>query len=317
MAKFYKNKTLKFIVKAAVSLGFIAYVILKVNWLDVLYEIRSVSLFQVLLYMVVLVIGMVISSYKWKFLAAYKGFNYSLFEYFKYYLTGTFINNFMPSFVGGDAYKAYQMGRNDKRYTEAASTVMVDRITGLVGAMILALIFSLLNIRDVLHSTVLIVVNILVVISFFSDVLIAALRRSPFWKNIAMKILPVKIQFLIREIYSYGDKKGIIKKAVIMAMVYDIIGIALVNYILFWALNIHISFLDYMSAIFLTNIVASVPITINNIGIKEWSYISFFGALGISSAPVITIAILSRVLQMIVSFFALPAYLKRKQTIAD
>jgi uncharacterized protein (TIRG00374 family) len=310
---FFQNKKIKLAIKVIISLGFLAYVVLNVNWSDLLGGIQKISWWQVVIYVAILLLGMLISSYKWKLLADYKNFNLSLFEYFKFYLTGTFINNFMPSFVGGDTYKAYQVGRESRRFAEAASTVMVDRITGLVGAMLLSVFFSLLNIKDVLRSDVLIIVNLLVIVSLFSDILIAALKKSDFCKEFIKKILPEKIVYLIKEIYGYGGKKKIIKKAVILAMIYDIVGIALVNYILFWSLGIHINVLDYLSVIFLTSIVASIPITVNNIGIKEWSYIAFFGAMGLQATPVITVAILSRLLQMLVSFFALPIYLKRSK----
>jgi len=312
MKNIFKNKTFKFILKTGVSLSFLAYVVVKVNWSEVFRNILSISPWLVILYMAVLTIGMVMSSYKWKFLAEYKKFKFSLFDYFKYYLAGTFINNFMPSFIGGDAYKSYQIGQKDKRYVEATSTVFVDRITGLVGAIFLALAFSLLNIRNVLKSDTLIIVNILVVLSFSSDVIIAGMKKSEFWKGLARKFLPGKILHLIKEIYSYGDDKKLIKRAVWWAMFYDVIGIALVNYILFWAFNIHIGPLNYLSAVFLTSIVASIPISINNIGIKEWSYIAFFGAFGADPSAVITVSILSRFLQMFVSLFALPVYLKDK-----
>lgn len=312
MKNFLKNKIVKFSIKAVISLAFLAYVILKVDWLEVWNEMKEIAWWQILFYMAVLTLGMYISSYKWKILAEHKKFKLSHFEYFKLYLAGTFINNFMPSFVGGDTYKSYQVGKEGKRYVEAASTVMVDRITGLVGAMILALIFSLINFRHIIHSNVLIIVNILVLISFASDVVIAGMKKSVFWKGLARKFLPQKILTLVKEIYSYGDNKKILKKSILWGMIFNFVGVALVNYVLFKSLGIQIGILDYLSVIFLTSIVASVPISINNIGVKEWSYIAFFGAMGIPSTPVITVSILSRILQMIVSFFALPIYMKDK-----
>lgn len=314
MKKVFKNKIVKFILKLIVSAGFVIYIIFKVDWRDVLSGILSVSWWQALIYIAVLLLGMMISSYKWKILTDYKKFDHNLFEHFKLYLSGTFINNFMPSFVGGDAYKAYQIGKKSGRFTEAASTVFVDRITGLVGAMILALVFSLINIMDVLKSTTLIVVNILIILSFFSDVVIAWMKESEFWRRIFIKFLPEKIIHLIKEIADYSQNKKLLKDTIILSMIFDFIGIALVNYVLFWSLGIRINVIDYLSVIFLTTIVASIPITINNIGIKEWSYIAFFGAVGIASSPVITVAILSRILQMIVSFLALPLYLKSSYT---
>jgi glycosyltransferase 2 family protein len=312
MKKIFQNKTVKFVLKTGVSLGFLVYVIFKVDWMAVWVDTQKVSWWQVVMYIAILLIGMAISSYKWKLLAEYKKFKLSHFDYFKYYLAGTFINNFMPSFVGGDAYKAYQVGRSDHRFAEAGSTVMVDRITGLIGAMLLALFFSLVNIKTVMHSHVLIVVNILVLLSFSIDVAIAVMKKSVFWKGIARRFIPEKVLHLIKEIYNFGDNRKILRKSILLAVAFNFVGVALVNYVLFWSLGIHINMLDYLSVIFLTSIVASVPISINNIGIKEWSYIAFFGSVGVASSPVITVAIVSRILQMIVSFFALPIYLKDK-----
>ncbi len=314
MKKLLKNKIVKFILKATVSLGFVVYVIFKVDWKDVWSGILSVSWWQAIVYVLVLLFGMLVSSYKWKILTEYKNFKISLFEHFKFYLSGTFINNFMPSFVGGDAYKAYQIGKKDGRFTEAASTVFADRITGLLGAMIMALFFSVLNIMDVIKSSTLVIVNGLIILSFLLDIVLARMKNSEFWRRIFLKFLPEKIICLLREISDYSKNKQLIKKTVFLAMIYDLIGIALVNYVLFWSLGIHINMQDYLSVIFLTSIVASIPVTVNNIGIKEWSYIAFFGAVGIPSSPVITVAILSRILQMVVSFFALPMYLKNSYT---
>ncbi len=78
-------------------------------------------------------------------------------------------------------------------------------------------------------------------------------------------------------------------------------------------MGIQIGIIDYLSVIFLISIVSSVPITINNIGIKEWAYITFFGFFGAPAAAVISVAIISRTIQMLLSFFALPIYLSEKK----
>jgi uncharacterized membrane protein YbhN (UPF0104 family) len=95
-------------------------------------------------------------------------------------------------------------------------------------------------------------------------------------------------------------------------MVFALLGVAAANYVLFWSLGVKISLLDYLSVIFLISIVSAIPVSINNIGIKEWAYVTFFGFFGVNSAVVIAIAIISRFLQMLFSFFALPIYIKNK-----
>jgi uncharacterized membrane protein YbhN (UPF0104 family) len=63
----------------------------------------------------------------------------------------------------------------------------------------------------------------------------------------------------------------------------------------------------------LISILAAVPVSINNIGVKEWAYINFFGYFGVSPAQAVTVAIINRFLQMIISFAAIPSFLKERR----
>lgn len=307
-----KSKLFQIFLKIAVSSGFLAWIIFRTNWVEVIAYLRVVRLWQLFVYSGLVLVGMYISSYKWKKLSDFKNISVSLNDHFRFYLTGTFINNFLPSFIGGDTFKAFQIGHKDKLYAQAASSVMADRITGLFGACILAVIFSLLNIDQVVKSNTLILVNSLIILSLAIDVAISMLRHLSFWKRIS-NIIPEKAMKIIRELGSYNENSKILMKAVWLSFLFNIIGVAAANYILFWAMGVHIPLMDYMSVIFLISIVSSVPVSINNIGIKEWSYITFFGILGVSSSVAVTVAILGRLIQMFISFFALPIYLKSKQ----
>jgi hypothetical protein len=78
-----------------------------------------------------------------------------------------------------------------------------------------------------------------------------------------------------------------------------------------------LKFIPFLSVIFLVTLISSVPLSINNIGIKEWAYVTFFGLLGVSIETAITVSILSRFLQMLISFIALPYYLKKENPSID
>lgn len=307
------KKYLKIVLKATVSLAFLFWVVYKVNWSSVLSDVAKVDFFYLVLYTLVVLLGMIICAYKWKILANFKGINLSLGDFFKLYLTGTFINNFMPSFIGGDTFKAYETGKTDGRYIEAASSVTMDRITGLLGATILALVFSLFNFSRVFSNPILFTVNIIILFSLSFDVFIAKIRHHSFWSRLG-KFFPEKFVDFIIDLGTYNSNSKILQKTIILAIIFDFLGIALANYILFLALGVRIGILDYLSVVFLISIISSVPISVNNIGIKEWAYITFFGVFGLSSSSVITVAIVSRFVQMFISFFALPIYLKARRT---
>lgn len=306
------KKYIKILIKLFVSAVFLFWVIFKVDWLNVLHNFESIKWPFMVAYILAVLVGMAICAYKWKVLANYKKIELDFGDFFKYYLTGTFINNFMPSFIGGDTFKAYETGKAQDRYIEAASSVMMDRISGLFGATILTIIFTAFNFRHVLSSRTLVIANLLVALSLLVDIFIMKIRKRPFWARFK-KYFPDKFVAFMIDLGTYNNNGRIFKKVTLLSFAFYFIGVALANYILFAALGIKIGMLDYLSVIFLISIVSSIPISINNIGIKEWTYIAFFGAFGVSATAAVTVAIISRFVQMLISFFALPVYLRARK----
>jgi glycosyltransferase 2 family protein len=307
-----KNKKLKFALNLAVSIGFIAWIIFRVDWREVFAYVLEIKIWQAAAFMAVYLCGILISAIKWKMLADYKNIKTSVKECFKYYLAGTFINNFFPSFVGGDTFKSYRLGKsNGGKYAEAASTVLIDRITGFIAVMLMVFFFSAVNYRIVLENPILVAVNILILLSFGSDVLIIAAKKIKFLRRVASRAPKILLR-IYQEVKSYSRDGKVIKKAVLMGILFNLVGVAAANYILLASLGVSINITQYLMAIFAISIVSAIPISINNIGIKEWAYITFFGIFGVGSSVVVTVAILSRFLMMLVSFAAIPAYLKDK-----
>jgi hypothetical protein len=309
------KKIAKFTLKLLISLGLLAWVIFKVEWAQAWVYVQRVQIWQIALYLFLVLFGMVISSYKWQLLAKFKDINQPFFDYFKFYLTGTFVNNFMPSFLGGDTYRAYQLGRPEKKYAEGASTVVIDRVTGLLAATILALFFSLLNLKTVLSSNLLIFMNLAICGSLVFDLILMRIKKIAYLQKLAVRFLPEKILHFLRELEAYSHDHGVLWRAIGWGCVFTFFGMAMSNYVLMLALGVHIGLLDYLSVIFLITIVSSIPITINNIGLKEWAYVTFFGLFGVNSSLIIIVAILGRFLQMALSFTALPMYLRTRKNI--
>ncbi|MFA6973562.1 MAG: lysylphosphatidylglycerol synthase transmembrane domain-containing protein [Parcubacteria group bacterium] len=307
------NKTVKFLLKLIVSTSLLVWVLYGINWSEVVFYLGEIRWWQIALYLAAILLGMVISAYKWQLLAHSKGFMLPLADFFKLYFTGSFINNFMPSFIGGDTYRAYELGKKTKQYPEAASTVMMDRITGFVGGSIIAFVFAIFNLDTILKSKALMGFYLLLILSFGLDVFLPRFRHSTYLRQKFGKYIPQKIKIFLNELGRYNNDSGILSKATLGGAIFAFVGVAIPNYILFWSLGIHIDILDYLSTIFIISIISVIPISINNIGLKEWAYVTFFGIYGISSASVISVALLSRFLQMLLSFFALPLYLKSKK----
>ncbi len=307
-----QNKSkIKFIFKLVFMMAFLTWIFFKVDWQEVLEYFEKMDIWWMGAFVLIYAFGIVISSYKWKILADFKGFKMKFQDLFKIYLTGAFINNFFPSIIGGDTYRSYTLGKSEGgKYLEATSTVLIDRITGFAGVMMLILIFSLFNLKTVFQSNLLLGINIGIILFFTANFLLIIIRRLPIWQGVK-KFLPEKIVKMIQEIFSY-QKHEILAKSLAWGMIFNFVGVSLATWMLFLDLHIPISFVNFMIAISIISIASSIPVSIGNIGIKEWSFMAFFGIFGVDGEAAISIAIFGRFLQMIVSFFAVPYYLKEK-----
>jgi uncharacterized protein (TIRG00374 family) len=306
-----KGKYIKLIAKILISFLFVAWLVLKTDWSQVWEYASKISMGWIVLYVVVLLLGMMISAWKWKMLLAHKDISITLKKSFQLYLTGAFINNFMPSTIGGDTYRSYQIGKENKRYSAVSSSVVFDRVTGLFAVMLLTGLVAIFQWAEISKYPELKMAVIGVLLVMHGIILFSILTRFSLWKKIAGKF-PKVIQDFGNEIGQYKEG-GAYLKAIGISVLFSIVGLALVNWILFLGLGITVGIMQYLSVIFLISIITALPISINNIGVKEWAYVTFFGFFGVSASAVIAVALMSRILQMLVSFTALPMYLRNKE----
>lgn len=305
----------KTLLKISVSLGLVLWLVERVDWLTVGHILERVYLPFIGVYITLQIVGNIISAAKWRYLAGLQGTGtFSLQDGFFAYLTGAFINNFLPSTVGGDTYRVLWMSRSGAR-AQAFAVVFFDRITGLAALFLFsALGLALLPWRILLEkpgfiilsaivlSGALIILSGLILIRKYFQAVLSLLRQLP-WPRISM----VAEQFQsLAEYRPYALALG-------FASLFTLVGIGGSNYFLFQSIGAELSVVAFLSAIFIATLVANIPISINNIGVKEWAYVFFFGLVGVSAEIAVTAALLSRLLQMLISFLALPQYLKEKK----
>jgi uncharacterized protein (TIRG00374 family) len=307
----FKNKTVKFLAKVLISSIFIGLLILKVDWKQSWQYLQRVEIWQIVVYIAVILISLLISARKWQNLCYFKNIHESFLNFFKFYLTGAFINNFVPSTIGGDVFRAYQIGRKEKRYSAATSTVIMDRFTGLLALMIMSPVFFLFNFSKSSGIYILALANLGLLVMLVGFVIFYSLRKTTFAKK-TMGYFPEKVVKFLHELSEFGSDQKIFWQAMLYAFLFNLIGVGLANLILFWSLGVDISLLDYFSAIFIISIVSSIPA---GVGLKEWAYIAFFVPLGIDISAAVMVAILNRFLQGLVNVAALPIYLKKDKEI--
>lgn len=301
-------KSLSFSLKLLVSGGFVWWLVYQVDWSGVWARLQETDPALFLAYVLFLVTGIGLSARKWQVIVRAKGFECGWWEAYRIYLTGMFVNNFLPSVIGGDTYRGLWLIHRDRRYRAAVSTLIFDRFTGLWAAMVLALVFSLWQWDRMMQEPLWSGLIVVIVISLVLDILLPLLRRQAFFARVVAG-LPGRVGRMIEELAGY-TRRDVLVPVLGLALVFNIVGVALANFTLFLAFGSDLPFSEFAAVIFLVSIVSSVPVSINNIGIKEWAYFTFFGFMGSDPSVAVAVALVSRFVQMFLSFFALPTYVR-------
>ncbi|MGE0622643.1 MAG: YbhN family protein [Pseudomonadales bacterium] len=97
--------------------------------------------------------SLALGGIRWKWLLASQGLGYRLREVLAMTFIGHLFNQFVVGSTGGDLYRGYLVASdNPKARTPAILSVIVDRIFGLLGVMLLVTLVWPLNLRFLAHQ---------------------------------------------------------------------------------------------------------------------------------------------------------------------
>jgi len=286
-----------FWLKAAVSVLLLAYVFSKVGWKPVWDELSRVHTGYLALYILLGLVGTLVSSLKWHVLCQPLGLRTSHGRLFALYLIGYFFNHILPTSVGGDVVRAYQLGRAENRLAAATATVFMERFTGLVVLNVLALLAVLIdprfrgNLWFVGLVSAVVAGTVLLAWLVFSRTLLNRLQALPLPEPVP-RIL-TKIGKVQTAVLSYRGHP----RALAVSMVYSVLFYAvsvLIVYVGCLSLGHRPPMIGMLVAVPVMLVVFMVPISLGGVGLQEWAYFAVLGVIGVPQAVGLSLGLLYR-----------------------
>jgi uncharacterized protein (TIRG00374 family) len=133
------SKQLMFVLRVGITLALIALILRGISWSEVASTYAHVHLTDLLVGLGLGTLGVVFSSYLWHRLVRAENIRVDMAHLTRLYLIGVAFSNFLPTSMGGDALKAYYVGRDSGNMAGSASAVLLSRITGFMGMMLLSM----------------------------------------------------------------------------------------------------------------------------------------------------------------------------------
>jgi uncharacterized protein (TIRG00374 family) len=210
-------------------------------------------------------------------------------------LAGLFTSLFLPSMVGADIGRAYELSRRSQQIVDVVSTVLFDRLIGfvsvLVTAVIAIIVFGSKFIGNDLLYTIIFILAGLVIASglFFSPRVISRFR----W----LLNLPLinRYQTGTRQLYQALYRLYQKPRLSLLALLTSI-GMALIEILAVMVLSFSIGaavdpiyFFIFLPIIW--NILI-IPISINGLGVRETAFVFFFTQVGMTAGDAVLLSLL-------------------------
>ncbi len=267
---------------------------------------------------VFLVFNTVISAYKWQLLLKADNIHVPLKSLVISYYIGSFFNCFMPSNIGGDAYRIYDVAKQSKRAAEGFASVFAERFTGVVALVCYGLVFSMVAILQTGWKTVM-----LAPMAMFA--LMTLVTMLVFAREFVLKMMRIFQVHRIPKLYQFGDtvlksiqtyKKNIplLIKTLSISFTFQLSAITAI-YLMGRALTITSTpFIYYMIFIPIIMIVEMAPISIFGVGVRESAYVIFFTQVGMTKEQALSLPLLFLVIALAYSLIGGVLFVLRKKT---
>ncbi len=292
-----RNKLLS-LLKLIISLALILVVFARVDLTAVVAQLATANLWPVIAALGFYLVAIAVNAAKWRVLLRAQGVRVPFKEMLAMQFVGFFFNNFLPANVGGDVMRGYTLARYTDRLADAAVSVVVDRIVGLLAYMSTAVVaafvlVSLVGRRD-LQAVEEVAVLALAVLGIGFGILLSRRLRSLIsrlfgWRFLA-RLAPIW-QGVSDALNAYRFRYATLATAFGIALI-GILCTTIVN----WCLSQSVGGLMPLSAILLFNpliaLVLMLPISIGGLGLNQAAYPFFYGLAGVPADHAVAVSVL-------------------------
>ncbi|MET0658193.1 MAG: lysylphosphatidylglycerol synthase transmembrane domain-containing protein [Steroidobacteraceae bacterium] len=289
---------LKRSIKALIALVLLALLVRGVDWDQAQTTLERVSIPALAVTLVAMIWELVLSAWKWLWTLRMHGLEYRFGYLFQVLTKGYFINNFLPTAVGGDAYRAFRTMPSDGFKSRAVSAVLLDRVSGLMalllwGAIAACWLWSESPVARWYLS-----------LCFAGGAAALALLFIVYkgWlKALSNRVRHLAVFTAIEHNINY------LKQArqewvyvVVLSLAFQATSIGIV-YWLFGRIDYPVAIAACALMAAAAGVAAVLPVSINGIGVMEGSLVGMAVALGVEYDAALVVAILRRLLMVALS----------------
>lgn len=287
---FSKNHSLKLLFGILLVGWFLSHADLSL----VVSNILSVQTSRLLCSLFLYFLAHYINSLKWHLLLR----QYNLLKLFRLTLVAQYYSLLLPGQMAGEVVKAYRLGKGNTDAERVAASVLVDRLTGLIGLLLVGVAGLFWTEASVpqplvwgLGGTIVVGVAILYSVQFRWLIgLINLLLRSLENSLPATAKLTGQSRLLLNEWRKYLKRPATLLCSVALGVIFQLTAVWITQ-ILAAGFNIFLSLSDWCWIFATVSLALFLPVTIGGIGIREGAFLVLLGWLAVPAEQALALSL--------------------------
>ncbi|MDP6475572.1 MAG: lysylphosphatidylglycerol synthase transmembrane domain-containing protein [Alphaproteobacteria bacterium] len=233
-----------------------------------------------------------IAALRWRIYARALNISLNVGTAFRLYLIGQFFGQILPAGVGGDAVRVWLLARRGVAVGPGASSVVLERLTGLIGIVILIAVLLPLTFSYVGDSGMRLYLVLILAIAAAG---ISAIIGLSFVPRLITRWRAVAVISKLADVASEARHTGLMLKpalSVLLLSVFMHLLAVLTVYILALGLGMEITPLACLALVPVVLLLSTLPISVAGWGVRETVMVSALGFAGAESSEAFALSIL-------------------------
>lgn len=278
--------------RVLISAALLAAVLVYANVGDVARAVRHGDWVWFVAALGLTVIAVVVGGIRWWILLEGAAIDVSRWKAVRAFAASLVLNNVLPTSVGGDAVRAWLVGRESGRLLGAAAATVVDKVTS-VACLFLVGWAALAADREAVPSSV-VGVFVWVSVGMLAAFAVAALAAAGV--RPILHRLPQRLVLMIREtwatLHGWAASAKLVASVLVLGITYQAL-VVLALMLVAKTVGVELSFALAAVSAAVVLVAMLIPVSIGGLGVREGGFVLLLGQADIAGAKATTISLLS------------------------
>ncbi|MCL4384995.1 MAG: flippase-like domain-containing protein [Cyanobacteria bacterium] len=256
-------------------------------------SILNVKILYIILASVTCMVSLFFESLRWNVLLRAQNKKINAGYLFVLIMTGFFYSNILPSNIGGDLYRVYDINKNKKiPLNISASSVFLERFFGFISIVIYFLITSFSIYRIMRNYVITITIFLSIALVLFLIIIKPEFFKIDrlFKKFKKLGRLEKKFNSFKDVLNSYKDKIPYLVSGFILNIIADTL-IMVMYYFVSISLGLNLNFISFMFIVPVIFVFTAIPISIGGLGVRENTIVFMLTRFGISGSDAVAFSL--------------------------